>query len=250
MMRNDLYIPDCLFPSDNDLEIPSLRLDVQPQSCEIPFLCYGEQRRTKDMHGKGTLHFYCDDYRFTGIWDRPEKVFAHNPANIVEPNFSLFNETPIEFGFQLIYKKRFIARAMQERGIGVFVDLNVANKFYALNVLGVPLGYTSFCTRGYSDRINSLEFEYKIAERIANGNSFAFVVYGGGDIVRKWCQQHQCVYVTPIIAIKNKIKALEKMKESVAKIGSDSLFQANDLNMKGLFNNQVERFDAKSIGKE
>lgn len=202
------------------------------------------------MHGKGTLHFYCDDYRFTSIWDKPEKVLAHNPANIVEPNFSLFNETPIAFGLQAIYKKRFIARAMQEKGIGVFVDLNVANKFYILNILGVPMGYTSFCTRGYSDRINSLEFEYNIAKRIANGNSFTFVVYGGGDIVRKWCQQHQCVYVTPIIAIKNKIKALEKMKESGARIVSDSLFQASGLNLKELFNNQVERYNTVKIGKE
>lgn len=245
-----MYIPDCLFPSDNDLEIPSLRLDVQPKSCEIPFLCYGEQRRTKDMHGKGTLHFYCDDYRFNGIWNRPEKILAHNPANIVEPNFSLFNETPVAFGMQSIYKKRFIARAMQERGIGIYVDLNVANKFYALNMIGVPLGYSSFCTRGYSDRINSLEFEYRIAERIANGNQLTFVVYGGGDVVRKWCQQHRSVYVTPIIVIKNKIKSLEKMKENVAKIGSDVFSQSIDFSAKEMFDKQVERYDTHVIGKE
>lgn len=41
---------------------------------------------------------------------------------------------------QAIYKKRFLARAMQEKGIGVFVDLNVAPKFYKLNLMGVPKG--------------------------------------------------------------------------------------------------------------
>lgn len=30
------YIPDCLFPSDNELEVPTLRLDVQPTCASIP----------------------------------------------------------------------------------------------------------------------------------------------------------------------------------------------------------------------
>ena len=52
------YIPDCLFPSVNELEVPTLRLDVQPTCAAIPFVCFGEQKRTFKMHGTGTLHFY------------------------------------------------------------------------------------------------------------------------------------------------------------------------------------------------
>ena len=95
------------------------------------------------MLGAGTLHFYTDDYRFQSVYDHPEKILQHNPANIVEPNFSLFNETPIAFGLQHIYKKRFLARACQEKGIRVFVDLNVAPKYYKVNFLGVPRGWSS-----------------------------------------------------------------------------------------------------------
>jgi hypothetical protein len=54
MDKNPIYIPDSLFPTDNELEIPSLLLNVQPTACEIPFLCYGEQRRTKDMNHSGS----------------------------------------------------------------------------------------------------------------------------------------------------------------------------------------------------
>lgn len=120
----NLEMPDALFPSDNDLEIPTLRFDMQATACEIPFLAFGEQKRTYDMNYSGTLHFYVDDYRFNAIYEHPSKILQHKPANIVEPNFSLFNETPLSFGLQNIYKKRWIARAMQERGIRVFVDLN------------------------------------------------------------------------------------------------------------------------------
>lgn len=126
------YVPDCIFPTDNDAEVPMLRLDMQPEFCDIPFVCFGEQKRTFQMNGCGTLHFYTDDYRFSVLYEHPEKILQHNPRNIVEPNFSLFNEMPVAFGLQAIYKKRFIARAMQEKGIRVFVDLNVAAKFYKL----------------------------------------------------------------------------------------------------------------------
>jgi hypothetical protein len=125
-MNNDLYIPDSLFPTDNDFEVPSLRLDMQATTCQIPFVCFGEQKRTFKMNGTGTLHFYTDDYRFNAVYEHPEKILQQNPAQIVEPNFSLFNETPIAFGLQAIYKKRLVARQMQEEGIRVFVDLNVA----------------------------------------------------------------------------------------------------------------------------
>lgn len=39
------YVPDIIFPTNNEFEIPSLLIDVQPQGCEIPFVCFGEQSR-------------------------------------------------------------------------------------------------------------------------------------------------------------------------------------------------------------
>lgn len=235
-----LITQDCLFPCDNDLEIPSLRMDRQPKVCDIPFLCFGEQKRTHNMFGNGTLHFYTDDYRFQSVYDHPEKILQHNPANIVEPNFSLFNETPIALGLQSVYKKRMVARLMQENGIGVFVDLNVAPKFYKLNLIGVPMGYSSFCTRGYSDRLNHLEFEYNIARSIAGDNELLFVVYGGGAAVREFCKRVGAVYITPIVAIKNKLRAMKQIEGTIA-------FHGEELSVKQveskLYQNQVERFD-------
>ncbi|MFG6426011.1 MAG: DUF4417 domain-containing protein [Muribaculaceae bacterium] len=226
LSRYDDYIPDCLFPTDNQMEIPTLRLDVQPRLVEIPAYCFGEQKRTTNMYGHGILHFYTDDYRWQSVYKHPEKILKYNPGSIVEPNYSLFNETPMAFGLQGIYKKRWIGRQMQERGIGVFVDLNVANKFYAANLFGVPKGYGAFCTRGYSDRIPALEYEYMIAQRVADGNRMTFVVYGGGEDVKAWCRDHGCVYITPIVSIKSKLKAIERMKENVASFDNASLIES------------------------
>lgn len=240
-MDNELYIPDCLFPTDNELEIPSLLMDVQPQYVEIPTYCFGEQARTTNMCGNGILHFYTDDYRFRTIYEHPEKILKYNPGSIIEPNFSLSNDTPIAFGLQAIYKKRFLARAMQEKGIGVFIDLNVAPKFYKLNLLGVPKGYQSFATRGCTDRLNELQFEYQIAQYTANGKPFRFVVYGGGNVIEQWCHENKAVYITPIIIIKNKLKAFEKMKDTIGFLDSEAKAKYEELK-KTLYDTQVKDF--------
>lgn len=51
------YIPDSLFATDNDMEIPVLDKDMQAKYCEIPFVKYGEQKKTFDLKETGTLHF-------------------------------------------------------------------------------------------------------------------------------------------------------------------------------------------------
>ena len=219
-MRRDDYeitLPDMLFPTDNELEIPVLDIEMQAKDCQIPFLCFGEQKRTYNMQSQGTLHFYTDDYRFTACYAHPEKILQHHPSNIVEPNFSLFNETPISFGMQGIYKKRWISCMMQKQNIGIFVDLNVAQKWYQLNMLGVPRGWRAFATRGYSDRLSNLAFEYSIAKDWAQGAEPIFVIYGGGKECRRFAQLHRgCIYVNPVVTTKKEIKALHKIHEGIA----------------------------------
>ncbi|MBQ0054291.1 MAG: DUF4417 domain-containing protein [Bacteroidales bacterium] len=241
------YVPDCLFPTSNDWEIPDLRADMQAEVCDIPFVCFGEQARTFQMNGCGTLHFYTDDYRYgNSLYEHPEKILKHNPRNIVEPNYSLFNETPAAFGLREIYKKRFIARALQEKGIRIFVDLNVAQKWYKLNFLGVPAGWRSFCTRGYSDRIQALEFEYRIAEASAalSGSRPLFVCYGGGRKCKDFCREVHAVYVTPIVSIKKKEKAWEQLKKDdcILFMDGDFSLKAIEAQQERLRLNQVQDF--------
>lgn len=237
----EVAIADQLFPTDNDLEIPTLDLSMQAESCESPFLCFGEQRRTFNLNGSGTLHFYTDDYRFNVVYEHPEKILNHQPHNIVEPNFSLYNETPVAFGMQALYKKRWIARCMQERGIGIFVDLNVAQKWYQLNMLGVPRGWRAFATRGYSDRLNNLAFELSIAEDWAEGKKPLFVIYGGGDICRRFAQQHGCIYINPVVTTKKHLAALQKIHEGIAFLGEEFSVKAQ-LDKMTPFTKQLEDF--------
>lgn len=242
------FLPDTLFPSNNALEIPTLDIEMQAKFAAIPFLCFGEQKRTLDMQNTGTLHFYTDDYRFSAVYDHPERILKHRPMNMVEPNYSLFNETPLAFGLQAIYKKRMLARQMQTKGIRIFADLNVANKWYKLNLLGIPTGWSSFCTRGYSDRLEYLDFEWQMARQIAGGNPLTFVVYGGGALVRQFCAERGLVYVNPIVVLKQKAKRAEALKAIAENtMFADSAESLNRLLPQGitqLFESQVEDYNA------
>ena len=216
---NDGYICDQLFPVDpeaGEWEIPLLDDSMQAQEVAIPFICWGEQRRTIDLMGNGTVHFYCDDYRYgNSLYEHPEKILQHHPRNIVEPNFSLYLDMAPAFGLQAVYKKRVVARMMQDKGVRVFVDLNVAQKFIKLNLLGVPHGWRAFATRGYSDRLPGLELEYRIAEASASvaGRKPLFVCYGGGAKCKDFCKEVGAIYITPNIVLKKKEAAYQKLIE-------------------------------------
>ena len=248
VIDGDLFVPDQYYESSNDLEIPDLRLDMQAKYVERPFLLFGEQKRTLDMQGSGVLHFYCDDYRYgMSLYEHPEKILRHNPSSIVEPNYSLYQDTPIAFGMQAVYKKRFIARAMQDRGIKIFVDLNVAAKFYKLNLIGVPAGWSAFCTRGYSDRLNYLAFELEIARSVAGDNPLTFVVYGGGERCRQFCKEHGLIYITPTVTIKKRAKALEAIKDTVAFFGQEVKIDRQLPTKEDIFSRQVENFSQEKL---
>ncbi len=185
-------VKDILYPSDNRYDIPCLRLDRQAGHLELPFVPYGTGRRNKRV---ATLHFYVDDYRFNALWKNPAKIFDNNPAAVVECNYSLFDTTPLAFGLQFIYQKRWMARYWQENGIRIYVDLNVSSKFFEYNRMGVPDGWNAFSTRGALGGLELLKSKFNQARQISGLDSPNLIVYGGGKEVHEFCCQHSLLYV-------------------------------------------------------
>lgn len=195
-------IEDVLFPSDNDFEIPALRADLQGGRVQLPITPWGANSRLrKDVN---TYHFYVDDYRFEALWKDPSILINSGVKAIVEPNCSCHDQTPIAYGLQLIYKKRWLARYCQEYGIKVYVDLNVSHKFIEYNKLGVPKGYNAFFTRGLIGWMDSLESDLKVAQEISGLETPNLIVYGGGKEIEKFCQEHGLLYITDFVNAKKK----------------------------------------------
>jgi hypothetical protein len=193
----EFFIPDCIYNSNNIYDIPTLKLENQATELILPLKPYGAEKRTNG--GVGTYHFYVDDYRFEAIWKNPINILKSGCTQIVEPNLSLFDTTPISYGLFLIYKKRWLSRFLQEKGYNVYADLNVSQKFYDYNVLGIPEGYNSFFTRGYTGRLKYLEIELEIAQKISGKKEPNLVVYGGSKEIKDFCAKHNLTYIKDFI---------------------------------------------------
>lgn len=196
---DDMY-RDVLYDFDNDMEIPNLRLDRQAGRLELPLSGWGSCSRNRT--DVTTYHFYVDDYRFEALFKDPIKLLNSGCRAIVEPNCSLHDQTPIAFGLNQIYKKRYLARFCQEMGVDVYVDLNVAEKFRKYNKLGIPKGYNAFMTRGLEGWMISLENDLKDAQEISGLDVPNLIVYGGGKEVQQFCKEHSLLYVTDFINAK------------------------------------------------
>lgn len=193
---------DVLYPSDNKFEIPNLLLEEQAGKLELPLSPWGANSRLrKDVT---TYHFYVDDYRFEALFKDPIKLLTSGCKAVVEPNCSCHDQTPIAWGIQLIYKKRWLCRYLQECGIKVYADLNVSHKFIEYNKMGIPKGYNAFFTRGLDGWMESLKSDLQVAQEISGLETPNLIVYGGGDEIQEFCRKHGLLYVTDFINAKKK----------------------------------------------
>lgn len=191
---------DVLYATDNDFDIPLLLKEQEAGKLELPFSPWGANSRLrKDVC---TYHFYVDDYRFEHLFKDPVKLLMSGCKAVVEPNCSCHDQTPIAWGIQLIYKKRWLARYFQECGIKVYADLNVAHKFIEYNKMGIPKGYNAFFTCGLDGWMESLESDLAVAQEISGLEVPNLLVYGGGREVQKFCQAHGLLYVQDFINAK------------------------------------------------
>ncbi len=183
-----LDVPDILFPSDNDWGVPTLDIRMQAQYVVAPVERWGRIAR----HGStmpGTWHFYTEDYKFNSLWDKPNVLQETGCVNAVEPNISTNDQMPAAVALWGIYRKRWIARLWQSQGIRIFVDLNVDSAFADLNLLGVPVGWTSYATRAYDNNTAMLTCDHKRAITHAQTDAILFLVFGGGKAIQQYCKE-------------------------------------------------------------
>lgn len=156
------------------------------QASVVPPVCaWGFRSRTAVM--TGTWVFYVDDYRFAPVLRSPTSIAVTKCTAAVEPNISLFDDTPKAEVIWATYRKRLCAREWQAAGIRVLVDLNVPERHMETCLLGVPAGWRSFATRGYSARPEDLVREHDVARSIG-GESAVLLVFGGGKPIKAVCR--------------------------------------------------------------
>lgn len=195
-----MIFKDVLFESNNALDIPTLAIECQAKELILPIAPYGANARAR--HKMATAHFYSDDYRWSAIWKYPERPLESGATALVEPNYSLHDQTPIAYGLSLIYKKRWLARAWQTTGALIWADLFVAPKFAEYNRLGIPEGWNAFFTRGDDYIDGRLEADYEVAQQISGCDHPNIVYYGGGARTREFCEKKNVIFLEDFFTAK------------------------------------------------
>lgn len=188
------FIPDAVFASDNQYEIPTLDLNMQAEYVEAPVKMWGQNTRRHKF--TGTYGFYVKDYKFTALWKHPDSLLKTGCSVAIEPNFSTSNDMPRIIALYGIFQKRWIARFWQMYGVRIIVDLNISQKFLERDaLLGVPAGWGSFATRAQRGTNELLSKIYEIAYQKARGKPRLFLVYGGGQKVQTLCQEQGWLWI-------------------------------------------------------
>ena len=180
-----LYVPDALFPSNNEWDVPTLDIELQANFLELPLTKWGDGSRRATM--RGTYHFYTEDYKFEALWKDPLNLVNSQCVAIIEANCSTNDQMPAAVALWGIYRKRWLARYLQQYGVKVWVDLNVDPKFVEINLLGVPKGWKAYATRGLDKFVDLLDGDYARAQEHA-GCDPTFLVYGGGKQTEALCK--------------------------------------------------------------
>ena len=181
------------FPSTDDYNIPTLRLDKQATTIDHPVINWGNTRRTDIF--SGTYCFYCDDYRFSRLTKKPDQLIDTQCRTAIEVNFSTRPTTPRAQVLYDIFRKRWLARYWQEFDINIIVDLNVMSIFADDNFRGIPKGWKAYCTRSHRISLEQLQEQFHRACTHADTDDILFTVYGGGKYIASLCQQYHWIWI-------------------------------------------------------
>lgn len=140
----------------------------------------------------GTLAFFLDDERLEPLWKAPERYSAHflsaGIGALVEVDFSLWVDRPLEEQRFNVYRQRALARQWQEHGFLVAPCLNWSDeRSYSFCFSGIPTGcpvaFTE-CRTPSSSAEDRRAFLCGLQEAVRQVQPHCLVIYGG--LVHKW----------------------------------------------------------------
>jgi hypothetical protein len=185
---------DLVFPSEPEWGVPLLSMSYQAEKIITPVVKWGEISQKKKMNG--IWHFYIADYKFeTLYYNDPNAPLLSHAYACVEPNYSIRSQTPRAWAMGQTFKKRWLARYWQSKGMRIFVDLNVRLDMADINMLGVPREWKAFAVRGYNNVVEHIDESFKFAASWAKTNEILFLVIGGGKDVQAICAEKQWTWI-------------------------------------------------------
>ena len=129
-----------LFRTDNRWGIPCL--ETTPRST-VPkeLFAYKSRRAKPDDLSSIAIHFFLDDYRFEGVWNRPNNALnALAPfSTLLTPDFSLYTDWPLSLQLWNTYRSRWCGAFWQQHGFSVIPTVSWSDEeSFAFCFCGIP----------------------------------------------------------------------------------------------------------------
>jgi hypothetical protein len=177
-----------------DDPIPALDLRFQATELVAPVVRWGRIARSSRIDG--TYHFFTDDYKMSALWSNPDQLPDSGCRVAVEPNYSTWPGMDPARLREGIYRKRWLARHWQFRGVRIVVDLNVDPGFRDVALEGVPRGWRAYAVRHQSGiGLDEIEADFEHAARHAGTSKLLFCVFGGWRKVRDLCAERGWAWI-------------------------------------------------------
>lgn len=94
------------------------------QNVDLDNLQFVEYHNTKAQDDTGkdkTVHFFIDDVKFEGVWNRPERSAERlrQYKQILSPDFSLYTNMPVAMQLWNTFRRRWMSAYWQAEGLTV-----------------------------------------------------------------------------------------------------------------------------------
>lgn len=127
LVENILHINKALYAGVGKYDIP----EILPVT-ELPEIkeWIGFNYVLSDTNPEGkAVHFFIDDYQFERVWNNPDKYIdkLKRYACVASPDFSPYSDMPLALQLYNHYRKHWVARYWQDRGITVIPTIRASD---------------------------------------------------------------------------------------------------------------------------
>lgn len=124
--RNYENLEKEIFPGVGEFGIPELMPVQYEESCE--FIGFNMANRCRNPEEKG-LHFFIDDYQFNRIWTHINQYvdMLCKFKWVMSPDFSTYTDFPLAIQIYNHYRKHWVGKYLQERGLNVIPTISWGN---------------------------------------------------------------------------------------------------------------------------
>ena len=170
MRKNPLFMRNT-FSSVGKLGIPLVKKQEISTNDIMLIACSDTKANDNEINKKKGVHFFVDDYRFSGIYDNPERSLKRYSqyAFLLTPDFSTYADMDLWRQIESVAKNRWVGAYWQSKGMIVIPTVSWSNarsfdfcfdgieqgSTVAVGMIGCKHSHTAFM-RGYNEMLERL----------------------------------------------------------------------------------------------